>query len=69
MAKISEYLKVSEAAERRGASRDSPRHWDAPGKLGPRHHPVGICRLGLESDADEWPARLDRSTATCPFVN
>jgi excisionase family DNA binding protein len=54
MAKLSEYLTVSEAAEYLGVSADSLRRWDRSGKLAARRHPVSGYRLYLKVELDAF---------------
>ena len=54
MAKISEYLKVSEAADYLGVSKDTLRRWDARGKLKAHRHPVSNFRLYAKSDLENF---------------
>ena len=54
MAKLSEYLTVSEAAEYVGVSADSLRRWDRAGKLSARRHPVSGYRLYLQVELDAF---------------
>ena len=58
MAKISEYLKIREAAEYLGVSKDTLRRWDAAGKLKARRHPVSNFRLYLHADLDRFLAQV-----------
>ena len=61
MAKISEYMKVSEAAEFLGVSKDTLRRWDAAGKLRAHRHPVSNFRLYLKKDLDALLTQLRKS--------
>ena len=62
MAKISEYLKIREAAEYLGVSKDTLRRWDAAGKLKARRHPVSNFRLYLQADLDRFLAQLSHGS-------
>jgi len=61
VAKISEYMKVSEAAEFLGVSKDTLRRWDAAGKLRAHRHPVSNFRLYLKKDLDALLTQLRKS--------
>ena len=50
MAKLNEYLTVSEAAEVLGVSKDTLRRWDRAGKLKARRHPITKYRPYLKKD-------------------
>ena len=63
MVKISEYLRVSEAAEYLGVSRDTLRRWDRSGKLEARRHPANKFRLYLRSDLDKFLGRIANGTS------
>ena len=63
MAKISEYLKIREAAEYLGVSKDTLRRWDAAGKLKARRHPVSNFRLYLQADLDRFLTQLARGSS------
>ena len=64
MAKISEYLRVGEAANLLGVSKDSLRRWDRAGKLIARRHPISKYRLYLRGDLDAFLRRIDNETAS-----
>jgi len=44
------YLKIKEAADYLGVSRDTLRQWDAKGKLKPFRHPINHYRLYKKPD-------------------
>ena len=58
MAKVSDYLKICEAAEYLGVSKDTLRRWDSAGKLKARRHPVSNFRLYLRDELDAFLATL-----------
>ncbi len=63
MAKVSDYLKIREAARYVGVSTDTLRPWDAAGKLKARRLPISNFRLYLQSDLDRFLAQLKRCTS------
>ena len=62
MPKISEYLKIREAAEYLGVSKDTLRRWDSAGKLKACRHPVNNFRLYLQTDLDRFLAQLSHGS-------
>lgn len=58
MAKISEFMTVSEAAAYIGASATSLRRWDCAGTLRARRHKVNRYRLYLKADLDKFLAEF-----------
>lgn len=64
MAKISDYLKIGEAAAYLGVHTDTLRRWDRAGKLKARRHPVNRFRLYLRSDLDRLLGQLGVGDAT-----
>ena len=62
MAKLNEYLKIREAAEYLGVSKDTLRRWDRAGKLKARRHPVSNFRLYLRADLDRFLASVGGGT-------
>jgi len=61
VAKLNEYLRVGEAAELLGVSKDYLRRWDAAGKLRAHRHPVSNFRLYLKKDLDALLTQLRKS--------
>ncbi len=71
MAKISEYLKIGEAAAYLGMHTDTLRRWDRAGKLEARRYPANRFRLYLRSDLDGFLRQLgagDTASPTPPSV-
>ena len=64
MARVSDYLKIREAARYLGVSPDSLRRWDAAGKLRARRHPISNFRLYLRSDLDQFLTQLKQGTSS-----
>ena len=58
MAKIRDYLRVGEAAEYLGVSKDTLRRWDAAGKLKAYRNPASNFRLYRLSDLEKFLARV-----------
>ena len=54
MAKISDYLRIGEAAAYLGVHTDTLRRWDRAGKLEARRHPANRFRLYLRRDLDKF---------------
>jgi excisionase family DNA binding protein len=63
MAKVNEYLKVGEAAEYLGVSKDTVRRWDTAGQLKARRHPISDFRLYMRSDLDAFLSVLHQDSA------
>lgn len=63
MAKISDYLKIGEAAAYLGVHTDTLRRWDRAGKLKARRHPANRFRLYLRSDLDRFLRRIEADVA------
>ena len=59
--KVSEYLKVAEAAELLGVSKDTLRRWDRAGKLQARRHPVSGFRLYLRSELEDFLGQFENT--------
>ena len=67
MAKLNEYLTVSEAAAYLGCCADTLRRYDRARKLRARRHPITGYRLYLPSELDEFLWRVgdaDKKAAT-----
>lgn len=52
MTKLSDYLRVSEAAEYLGVSPNTLRNWERAGKIVAHRHPVNDYRLFRREDLD-----------------
>jgi len=50
--KLSNYLRISEAAEYLGVSPNTLRNWDSAGKIETHRHPVNSYRLFQKEDLD-----------------
>lgn len=61
VAKLGDYLKISDAAAYLGVHPDTLRRWDRAGKLKARRHPVNRFRLYLRSDLDKLLGQLGAS--------
>lgn len=57
MTKLSDYMRISEAADYLGISANTLRNWTNSGKLTAHRHPVNTYRLFKKQDLD---ALLDR---------
>ncbi len=52
MTKLSDYLRISEAAEYLGVSPNTLRNWERAGKIVAHRHPVNAYRLFKREDLD-----------------
>ena len=52
MTKLSEYLRISEAAEYLGVSPNTLRNWERAGKIEAHRHPVNSYRLFKKEELD-----------------
>ena len=52
MTKLSDYLRVSEAAEYLGVSPNTLRNWERAGKIEAHRHPVNSYRLFKKEELD-----------------
>ena len=50
--KLSDYLKITEAAEYLGVSANTLRNWEKVGKIAAQRHPVNSYRLFKKEDLD-----------------
>ena len=50
--KLSDYLKITEAAEYLGVSANTLRNWEKVGKIKAQRHPVNSYRLFKKEDLD-----------------
>jgi len=56
---MTEYLKISEAADLLKITRQTLRNWDRQGKLKPCRHPLNNYRLYKKSDLVKLLKRID----------
>ncbi len=66
MAKLSDFLRIGDAAEYLGISVDTLRRWDRAGKLTARRHPVSRYRLYVRTELDALLGRVDEIEAAEP---
>lgn len=52
MTKLSDYLRISEAAEHLGVSPNTLRNWENAGKIAAHRHPVNGYRLFRQEELD-----------------
>ena len=52
MTKLSDYLRISEAAEHLGVSPNTLRNWESAGKIAAHRHPVNSYRLFKKEELD-----------------
>jgi excisionase family DNA binding protein len=60
MTKLSEYVKVAEAAEVLGVSQNTLRAWAAAGKIPMHRNPANGYRLFRRNDLDRFLAKVAR---------
>lgn len=53
MTKLSDYLRISEAAEYLGVSPNTLRNWERAGKIEANRHPVNSYRLFKKEELDD----------------
>jgi DNA-binding transcriptional MerR regulator len=56
---MTEYLKISDAADLLKITRQTLRNWDKQGKLKPHRHPLNNYRLYKRSDLVKLLKRID----------
>jgi excisionase family DNA binding protein len=61
MQKLSEYVKVAEAAEILGVSQNTLRTWAAAGKIAVHRNPANGYRLFRRSDLEKFLRQVHRS--------
>ncbi len=61
MAKLREYLKISEAAEYLGVAPNTLRNWEKAGKIVTHRHPVNRYRLFRQQDLDSMLGQVERT--------
>jgi MerR family transcriptional regulator, copper efflux regulator len=59
MVKLSDFLRISEAAEYLGVSPNTLRNWENAGKIAAHRHPVNGYRLFKKEDLDALLEMLD----------
>lgn len=59
MVKLSDFLRISEAAEYLGVSPNTLRNWENAGKIAAHRHPVNGYRLFKKEDLDALLGMLD----------
>ena len=64
MAKLRDYLRISEAAEYLGVSPNTLRNWERAGKIPAHRHPVNQYRLFRQQDLDALLGRVERNSPT-----
>ena len=60
MTKLSDYLRISEAAEYLGVSPNTLRNWENAGKLVAHRHPVNDYRLFKREELDALLKKVQR---------
>ena len=58
MIKLSDYLRISEAAEYLGVSPNTLRNWENAGKIAAHRHPVNDYRLFKKEELDALLSQL-----------
>ena len=61
MAKLRDFLRISEAAEYLGVSPNTLRNWERAGKILAQRHPVNRYRLFRQQDLDTLLGQVDRT--------
>ncbi len=61
MAKLRDFLRISEAAEYLGVSPNTLRNWERAGKILAERHPVNRYRLFRQQDLDTLLGQVDRA--------
>ena len=64
MVKLSDFLRISEAAEYLGVSANTLRNWENAGKIAAHRHPVNGYRLFKKEDLDALLEMLDEPRAS-----
>ena len=62
--RIEDYLRISEAADLLGVSRQTLRNWEEKGKLRVFRHPMNGYRLFLKRDVEKLLEEIERSAAS-----
>ena len=66
MQKLSDYLRISEAAEYLGVSPNTLRNWVNAGKIAAMRHPVNGYRLFKREDLDEFLKQVESASKAKP---
>jgi MerR family transcriptional regulator, copper efflux regulator len=66
MVKLSDFLRISEAAEYLGVSPNTLRNWENAGKIAAHRHPVNDYRLFKKEDLDALLEMLDEPDHRSP---
>jgi excisionase family DNA binding protein len=61
VAKLRDFLRISEAAEYLGVSPNTLRNWERAGKILAHRHPVNRYRLFRQQDLDTLLGQVDRA--------
>jgi excisionase family DNA binding protein len=61
VAKLRDFLRISEAAEYLGVSPNTLRNWERAGKIPAHRHPVNRYRLFRQQDLDSLLGRVERT--------
>ena len=64
MPKLDGYLRIKEAAEYLGVSRNTLRNWGRSGKLAERRHPINDYRLYAKEELDALLKEADSTANT-----
>lgn len=67
MAKLRDFLRISEAAEYLGVSPNTLRNWERAGKVLAHRHPVNRYRLFRQQDLDSLLSQVDRTAPRDPI--
>ncbi len=67
MAKLRDFLRISEAAEYLGVSPNTLRNWERTGKILAQRHPVNRYRLFRQQDLDFLLSQVDRTAPRDPI--
>lgn len=66
MTKLSDFMKIADAAEYLGVSPNTLRNWEAAGKILAHRHPVNRYRLFKKEELDELLTQADQPS--CPVL-
>jgi MerR family transcriptional regulator, copper efflux regulator len=61
VAKLRDFLRISEAAEYLGVSPNTLRNWERTGKILAQRHPVNRYRLFRQQDLDSLLSQVERT--------
>ena len=64
MTKLSDYLRISEAAEYLGVSPNTLRNWENAGKIVAHRHPMNAYRLFKKEELDDLLKQVQKPDAT-----